>query len=86
MELDRKDKIQLIKAFSKAVLSNEVRQFKISHEMDRQVDEDNVVRTIPTGIKRVSFTLVRSSTDLLDMVNDHMARKMEAGMGDRCRL
>lgn len=86
MELDRKGKIQLIKAFARAVLSNEARDFKITHEMSRRVDEDNFVKTIPTGIKRISFTLVESSTAWLDMVNDQMARKMEAGMGDRCRL
>ena len=83
MTLDRKGKIQLIKAFSKAVLSNEVRDLKITHELDHEVDKDNVVKTILTGIKRVSFILVSSSSAWLDMVEDQKARRMEAGSGER---
>lgn len=83
MNLDRKGKIQLIKALSKAVLSNEVRDFKITHEMDYKADENRVIKTIPTGIKRVSFTLVRSSSAWLDVVEDQRARRMEAGSGER---
>jgi len=86
MNLDRKGKIQLIKAFSKAVLSNEVRDLKITHELDHEVDEKNVIKTILTGIKRVSFILIRSSSAWLDMVEDQKARRMEAGTGDRCIL
>ncbi len=83
MKLDRKTKIQLIKAFSKALLSNEVRDFEIVHELDHEVDEENVIKTILTGIKRVSFTIVRSSSAWLDMVEDQKARRMEAGSGER---
>ena len=83
MNLDRKGKIQLIKAFSRAVLSNEARDFKITHELDHRVDENSVVRPVLTGIKRVSFTLVRSSSAWLDTIKDQKAREMEAGTGDR---
>ncbi len=83
MILDRKGKIQLIKAFSKAVLSNEVQDLKITHEVDCKADENNVIKTVLTGIKRVSFTLVRSSSAWFDMVEDQKARRMEAGSGER---
>ncbi len=86
MQLDRKTKIQLIKAFARAVLSGEVRDFEISHEMDHRCDENNIVKTIPTGIKRISFTLIRSSTAWVNMIEDQKARNMEGSMGNRCRV